>query len=160
QVKHIFRHRPVQAFTDIDQISHHENSEQRAFGDDQERDAHRAAVRQMPSLFQRESVAFICLHLCHGYCSNFQSGSWGCFKSHKGRLLRTTGSFSKLYSGGGENVAHSSVQPSQGSSPAFSPERIESTTFQMKSAMAAACAITPSEEIRFQKSHPRSGAYV
>ena len=26
--------------------------------------------------------------------------------------------FSKLYSGGGEEVAHSSVQPSQGSSPA------------------------------------------
>src|SRR3954452_14946457 len=94
------------------------------------------------------------------YCSNFQSGSCGCFRSQSGRLLRTTGSFSKLYSGGGDDVAHSSVQTSHGSSPAFSPERTESMTFQMKIAIAAACTITPSEETRFQKSHPRSGAYV
>ena len=62
-----------------------------------------------------ETYDFFCAH------SNFQSGSSGCFKSHKGRRLRTSGILSKLYSGGGEVVAHSSVHASHGSSPASLP---------------------------------------
>src|SRR5207302_9928032 len=65
-------------------------------------------------------------------CSYLQSGSLGCLRSHNGLLLRTTGSFSKLYSGGGELVVHSSVQASQGSSPARFPHLSELITFQTK----------------------------
>src|ERR1700722_5692006 len=59
------------------------------------------------------------------YYSNFQSGSSGCFKSQSGRRLRTSGSVSKLYSGGGDVVAHSNVHASQGSSPAIFPLRAD-----------------------------------
>ena len=45
-------------------------------------------------------------------------GSPGCSRSHSGRRLRTGGTWSKLCSGGGEVVAHSSVQASHGLSPA------------------------------------------
>src|SRR6516225_2499969 len=53
--------------------------------------------------------------------SYFQSGSSGCLRSQSGRRLFTSGSFSKLYSAGGDAVAHSRVQASHGSSPAFLP---------------------------------------
>src|SRR5207302_2991706 len=42
-------------------------------------------------------------------------------RSRTGMKLRTGGTRSKLYGGGGELVAHSSVLPFQGSSPAISP---------------------------------------
>ena len=49
----------------------------------------------------------------------------GCFsdssRSHKGLMLRTGGIRSKLWGGGGEDVAHSRVQPPQGLSPAGFP---------------------------------------
>ena len=54
----------------------------------------------------------------YSYC---QSGSSGCLRSHSGRRLCTVGIASKLYAGGGEDVAHSNVQPSQGSLPATRP---------------------------------------
>src|ERR1700753_82087 len=50
-----------------------------------------------------------------------QSGSSGCFKSHSGRRLVTTGSVAKLYAGGGDGVDHSRVQASHGSFPATLP---------------------------------------
>src|SRR5690349_13576208 len=53
--------------------------------------------------------------------SYFQSGSSGCFKSHRGRGLCTVGGVSKLYSGGGDEVDHSRVHASHGSFPAISP---------------------------------------
>src|SRR5260370_36183559 len=59
--------------------------------------------------------------------SYFQSGSSGCFKSQRGRRLRTVGMTSKLYEGGGEVVAHSSVHASHGSSPASRPWHREPT---------------------------------
>ena len=46
-----------------------------------------------------------------------------CSTSHKGRGLRIGGSQLKLPCGGGEVVAHSSVQARHGLSPAASPER-------------------------------------
>src|ERR1700689_5015819 len=55
----------------------------------------------------------------------FQSGSSGCFRSHSGRRLLTTGILAKSYSGGGELVAHSSVHASHGSLPAASPFAID-----------------------------------
>src|SRR5208337_3238987 len=64
--------------------------------------------------------------------SYFQSGSSGCFKSHSGRRLRTTGIVAKLYSGGGDAVDHSSVQASHGSLPAAFPLKYDQTRFQTK----------------------------
>src|SRR5215813_11897157 len=69
--------------------------------------------------------------------SYFQSGSSGCFMSHSGRALRTSGTVSKLYSGGGEVVAHSSVHASHGSSPACSPLRRDLRIFQARQAIPA-----------------------
>src|SRR5262249_38687278 len=65
----------------------------------------------------------------HSY-SYFQSGSSGCLRSHSGRRLYTVGISSKLYDGGGEEVAHSSVQASHGLSPAGLPLRPETIRFQ------------------------------
>src|SRR5215468_7571345 len=53
--------------------------------------------------------------------SYWLSGSSGCFTSHNGRRLATTGTVAKLYAGGGELADHSSVQASQGSFPALVP---------------------------------------
>src|SRR5262249_36513740 len=84
------------------------------------------------------------------------SGSSGCFRSHRGRRLPTTGTTSKLYSGGGEVVAHSRVQASHGSSPARSPLRSERTTFTTKKRTPSICSGTPAVVTRFHHSHPRS----
>ncbi len=46
-----------------------------------------------------------------------------CSRSYSGRSLWTTGNEVKLPGGGGEVVAHSSVQARHGLSPATSPER-------------------------------------
>src|SRR5271169_2094606 len=93
----------------------------------------------------------------HGY-SYFQSGSSGCFKSHSGRRLRTTGIVAKLYSGGGDVVAHSSVQASQGSLPATLPLKYDHTKFTTQNRMPTIWKITPTETIMFQTSHPRPGS--
>src|SRR5271166_6794240 len=90
--------------------------------------------------------------------SYFQSGSSGCFKSHSGRRLRTTGIFAKLYSGGGEVVAHSSVQASQGSLPAGFPLKYDQTEFTTQNRMPAIWKTTPTVTIMFQSSQPRPGS--
>src|SRR5437870_1636461 len=64
--------------------------------------------------------------------SYFQSGSSGCLRSQSGRRLRTVGVVSKLYDGGGEVVAHSSVHASHGSSPAGAPFFRDMSRFQTK----------------------------
>src|SRR4051794_35540934 len=73
----------------------------------------------------------ISLKACPPY-SYFQSGSSGCFKSHRGRRLWTVGMVSKLYAGGGEVVAHSSVQAPHGLSPAGRPWRHDTITLYTK----------------------------
>src|SRR5205809_1874437 len=79
-------------------------------------------------LYLRSSLISACSASLRWVCSSiwkhhsyFQSGSSGCFKSHSGRRLRTSGKASKLYSGGGELVDHSSVHASHGSLPASAP---------------------------------------
>src|SRR5437773_1900958 len=79
-------------------------------------------------LYLRSSLISACSASLRWVCSSiwmhhsyFQSGSSGCFKSHNGRRLRTSGRVSKLYSGGGELVDHSSVHASRGSLPATAP---------------------------------------
>src|SRR5580704_540621 len=56
--------------------------------------------------------------ILHSY---WLSVSSGCLRSHSGRRLATFGTTAKLYGGGGELTAHSSVQASQGSLPALAP---------------------------------------
>src|SRR5262245_24050923 len=67
--------------------------------------------------------------VCYSYC---QSGSSGCFRSQSGRRLCTVGTAAKLYDGGGEVVAHSSVQASHGLSPAGLPLRRDTIRFHTK----------------------------
>src|SRR5579871_2291691 len=75
------------------------------------------------------AACVICRSSRHSY---FQSGSSGCFRSQSGRRLRTVGIVSKLYEGGGDVVAHSSVQASHGSSPAGAPVFREKSRFHTK----------------------------
>src|SRR5262245_48487254 len=75
------------------------------------------------------------MNACYWY---FQSGSSGCFASHSGRLLATTGSAPKLYSGGGDVVDHSSVQPSHGSFPAAGPLKYDQMKFVTQHRIPAA----------------------
>ena len=67
-----------------------------------------------------------------------------------------SGSRSKLYGGGGEDVAHSRVLPSHGSSPAILPLRSETKTFQMNGSIDAAMMKPPTVASRFQSFQPAS----
>src|SRR5215467_4730545 len=70
--------------------------------------------------------------------SYWLSGSSGCFRSHNGRRLATTGTVAKLYAGGGELVDHSSVHASHGSFPASAPLKYEMMRFATNTRIAAA----------------------
>src|SRR5690349_21275796 len=72
-----------------------------------------------------------------GY-SYSQSGSSGCFRSHSGRRLWTSGMVAKLYAGGGEVVDHSSVHASHGSLPAAAPRRYDHSRLATNTSTAAA----------------------
>src|SRR5947209_20608766 len=91
----------------------------------------------------------------YSYC---QSGSSGGFRSHSGRRLCTVGITAKLYAGGGEVVAHSSVQASQGSSPAGRPWRSDAITFHTKMAKLGTWMSAPSVVSWFHTAHPRSAS--
>ena len=67
---------------------------------------------------------------------------------------------SKLCTGGGEDVRHSSVRPSHGSGPAGGPCRSERTALIAKSRIESAMPKAPIVDIRFQNSQPRPGPYV
>src|SRR4029077_18592255 len=100
------------------------------------------------------NFVFLVANSDHSY---FQSGSSGCFRSHNGRRLRTSGGVPKLYAGGGEVGDHSSVHASHGSLPAGSPARSERHTLTTKHSTAAAWKMTPNEAIRLIISSPRPG---
>src|SRR5690349_10517830 len=154
--QYVFRVWASEALSDVDEICRDKYCEERRLGEDQEDDSNFAAVGRSPLPLHFESMDGDQVTCCHKLLySNCQSGSCGCFRSHNGRALRTTGSFSKLYSGGGEVVAHSRVHPSQGSSPAGSPDLAERIIFHTKQRMPPAWKRTPMDEIRFQVSQPR-----
>src|SRR5438552_1695999 len=71
-----------------------------------------------------------------------------CRRSKTGRSERIGGSVSKLYGGGGEVVAHSSVFPSQGSSPTCSPLMKVATRFRSSGMMLIAIVKAPTVEMR------------
>src|SRR5439155_7635012 len=134
-LEHVVRRGAAEALPDVEEISGDEDREEGALGDDQAEHRHAAAARDRPGSGR-------CVH------SYRQSGSSGCFASQSGRRLRTTGTVAKLYSGGGELVLHSSVQASQGSSPATAPERSERMTFSTSARMPAAWKSTPIDATR------------
>ena len=76
-------------------------------------------------------------------------------RSNAGRSLWTSGSASKLCSGGGEEVIHSIVLPSQGSSPAlFGAVASVLMTLAMKNSIETAIVNAPIVEMRFHSSQP------
>ena len=83
-----------------------------------------------------------------------------CRRSNIGRSLRMGGSRSKLYAGGGEEVAHSSVFASHGSSPTRSPLIRVATTFTRNGRMLTAIMKAPIVEIRFSSFQPAIGRVV
>src|SRR5215475_5637135 len=104
------------------------------------------------SIVTAAALIVFCLH------SYWLSGSSGCFKSHNGRRLATTGTAAKLYAGGGELTDHSSVQASQGSLPALAPFQYETIRFHTKIRMATAWINAPRLTIKFRVSQPRPGS--
>src|SRR5205823_14572498 len=74
--------------------------------------------------------------------------------SNTGRSERISGSRSKLYGGGGDEVAHSRVLPPHGSSPAGSPLRSEIATFHRNGSMLAAIVKPPMDASRFRLFQP------
>ena len=114
-VEDVARIRAGEALADVEEVGDDEDGEERG-----SRSGSGTAMPTRPRAERRDRRAAaratgVMLRCAHSY---FQSGSSGCFRSHSGRRLRTTGIASKLYAGGGEVVAHSSVQASHGSSPA------------------------------------------
>src|SRR5262249_35149731 len=84
------------------------------------------------------------------------AGTW--LRSHSGRALRIGGSDAKLCSGGGDEVAHSSVQPSQGLSLARAPYRRLRHTFQRNTSIASAMVNAPTVSEKLSAPQPgRSG---
>src|SRR5579884_1909213 len=80
--------------------------------------------------------------------------------SKAGRSDRIGGRAWKLRSGGGDDVAHSSVPPPQGSSPAGAPRDHETTRFHIVRAMPRASTPAPAVDVRLSSGHPGSGRYV
>src|SRR5699024_433079 len=78
----------------------------------------------------------------------------GCFRSHSGRRLRTGGILVKLLGFGGEDVAHSSVQASHGSSPASGCFFRVIHRFHRKTSTAMAIIKAPAVEIKFRVPKP------
>src|SRR6266850_4432498 len=70
------------------------------------------------------------------WCSVFQSG----------RRLSTRGITVKLYTGGGDGIAHSSVAPCQGSFPAGSPRRRVHHRFTRNTSVATPSRNAPAVE--------------
>src|ERR1700724_2964762 len=82
------------------------------------------------------------------------SGPSGFAISHNGRRLRIGGSASKFSCGGGEVVAHSSVQAFQGLSPAIFPRKNECAIFQSNTSDPAPMKNTPIVESMFIQPQP------
>src|SRR5207245_1239991 len=69
--------------------------------------------------------------------------------SHSGVLLSTTGMCAKLYTGGGEVVAHSRLAAPHGFGGAIAPRYSETTPLITKSSTAAATTNAPMVDSRF-----------
>src|SRR5215212_6660574 len=70
------------------------------------------------------------------------------------------GTCTKLWGGGGEVVAHSSVQARHGLGPAGSPLRRLDVTFQISTNRARPVKKTPMVEIRLSSPQPGRSGYV
>src|SRR5262249_39989032 len=113
------------------------------------------ARRSRPEAVSRPTPPSPHSHSPHSY---FQSGSSGCSRSQSGRRLWTVGTCSKLYEGGGDVVAHSSVQARHGLSPAGWPFHSDATMLYAKIAKLGTWMIAPSVLSWFQIVQGRSGS--
>ena len=131
--QNLARLRPGDALAYVIDIGNHKDSEDRALGNDQRRHGDGAVIGQHPvfvgcPVSQGNGAGAHPLYILDDQNHSYrESGSSGCFRSHNGLRLATTGALAKLYSGGGDEVAHSSVQASQGSGPASGPLKYEYT---------------------------------
>src|SRR2546422_7447594 len=86
-------------------------------------------------------------------------GSW-CSVFQRGSRFATVGITEKLYGGGGEEIAHSSVAPPHGSFGAGAPcERVRHR-LTTNTSVATPIKNAPIVETRLRLETPRSGAYV
>src|SRR5215208_4627356 len=76
-----------------------------------------------------------------------------------GSTDRTRGMTSKLFSGGGDGVNHSSVFAFHGSGPAITPVLSDRTTLTTVSMMPTASSHDPTEEIALKVDHPDAVVY-
>src|SRR3989304_1930843 len=91
-------------------------------------------------------------------CAGAWPGRRAMRSSQAGRSLWISGSSSKLCSGGGEDVIHSSVFPSQGSSPAvLGAVSSALKKLAMKNSIETAIVKAPMVEMRFHSSQPWPG---
>src|ERR1700722_6258941 len=88
------------------------------------------------------------------------SGRSGFAASQRGRRLRIGGNSWKFSCGGGEVVAHSSVQAFHGLSPASLPRSKLEPRFQTKINAAAAMKNAPMVESMFIQPQPGRSGYV
>src|SRR6266536_2795641 len=96
---------------------------------------------------------------CAAHASAPSAWAWAATRaSYTGRFDRTGGSRSKLWAGGGEGVAHSSVKPSHGSAGALRGLRRVTITLTRKTRIATAITKAPRVASELRKVQPRSGA--
>src|SRR5580693_5048696 len=136
-LEHIVRLRATHALANVKDVGNHKDHENRSLGGDQAVHTDRPARGRIPSDVALGPDYGCCAHRSRSY-SYCQSGSSGCFKSHSGRRLFTSGIVAKLYSGGGEVVDHSSVHASHGSLPATFPRKYDHIKLPRKIRTAAA----------------------
>src|SRR5258705_7093094 len=86
-------------------------------------------------------------------------GAW-CSVCHSGSRLSTRGITVKLYTGGGDGIAHSSVAPFHGSLPATSPRRRLHHRFTRNTSTETPIKNAPAVETWFNCVTPSSGPYV
>src|SRR5919205_2853614 len=92
---------------------------------------------------------------CRGVEAGWPDASCGYFSAQKASRPSTGGITAKLYSGGGDVVAHSSEEPSQGSLPATSPWIRLCTKFHMKIRIEAEMMNEPIVDTSFSSVTPR-----
>src|SRR5258706_5043650 len=91
-----------------------------------------------------------------GVRGNGAMAPW-CSVFHSGSRLSTRGITVKLYTGGGDGIAHSRVAPPQGSFPATSPRLRVHHRFTRNTSTATPSRNAPAVETWFKRVTPNSG---
>src|SRR4029077_18220643 len=91
-----------------------------------------------------------------GVAGGSRIGSW-CSVFQRGSRLVTVGMTEKLYTGGGDEMLHSSVAPPQGSLGAACPRRPLRHTLSRNTRIDTPIRNAPTVETRFREPTPSSG---